>query len=142
MKQRYLTLPGTAWLGLSALAMLVQGCAPRPAWDGIYTVDKTGGAKTCVAQPASPPDGKSVLDQMQMSNDGGWCGIIATRDGHAFDSYLLLVRPEHGRVYAHHVGANTRIDYTPDKGFTGTDAFAVRMIPGEGIIQGAVTVTQ
>ncbi len=79
---------------------------------------------------------------MQVSNEGGWCGITANRGGAAFDSYLLDVRPVHGRVFAHRVGGNTRIDYTPDRGFVGTDQFAVRLIPGNGVIQGAVTVTR
>ena len=68
-----------------------------------------------MAAPASPPDGQTVLDQMQVSNEGGWCGIIANRSGRAFDTYLLITRPSHGKVYAHHVGTNTRIDYTPER---------------------------
>jgi hypothetical protein len=135
-----MTPPGVSWL---ALALLIHGCAPsQGTWNGIYTVDVTGGAKTCVAQPAAPPDGKTVLDQMQVSDEGGWCGITATHDGHAFDTYLLVTRPSHGKVYAHHVGTNTRIDYTPDAGYVGTDSFAVRMLPGDSVIEGAVTVTK
>jgi hypothetical protein len=143
MKQVHMTLPGTAWIGLLAIAALIQGCAqPAGVWNGIFAADVAGAAKTCVAQPATPPAGQTVLDQMQMSDEGGWCGIIATHDGHAFDSYLLVTRPSHGKIYVHHVGTQTRIDYTPDKGFTGTDSFAVRMIPGDAVIQGAVTVTR
>jgi len=142
MKPVRMTLPGTAWLGFSAIALLTQGCAQSAGvWNGIFSVDVAGEAKTCVAQPASPPDGKTVLDQMQMT-DSGWCGIIASRDGRAFDSYLLVTRPSHGKIFVHHVGTRTRIDYTPDKGFTGTDSFAVRMIPGDAVIEGAVTVTR
>ncbi len=124
------------------LAILVQGCAPQPVWNGIFAVDMAGGAKTCVAAPASPPDGQAIVDPMQVSNEGGWCGITASRGGRAFDTYLLVTRPEHGKVYAHHVGTNTRIDYTPDRGFVGSDSFAVRVIPGDGVIQGAVTVVR
>jgi hypothetical protein len=142
MKQARMTLPVTAWLGFSVIALLIQGCAESAGvWNGIFAVDVAGGAKTCEAQPASPPDGKTVLDQMQTSGTG-WCGIIATHDGRAFDSYLLVTRPSHGKIYVHHVGTKTRIDYTPDAGFSGTDSFAVRMIPGDAVIQGAVTVTR
>ena len=50
--------------------------------------------------------------------------------------------PSHGRVFAHHVGNNTRIDYTPDPGFVGTDSFAVRLIPGNAVFEAALTVTR
>ena len=54
----------------------------------------------------------------------------------------MVNRPAHGRIFAHRVGSNTRIDYFPDTGFTGTDSFAVRMIPGNAVIHGAVTVSK
>jgi len=142
MKYPRLTLPGSAWLCLAATAVLGLGCVQQPVWDGIFTIDKTGGAKTCVAPAAAPADNQAVLVQMQVSNEGGWCGISANHGGAAFDSYLLVARPAHGTVYAHHVGANTRIDYTPDPGFAGADKFAVRLIPGNAEIQAAVTVTK
>jgi hypothetical protein len=114
----------------------------RPAWDGIFTIDKTGGARTCVAPTASPPDGQALLTQIQVSNEGGWCAITLNRGGVAYDSYLMVTRPNHGKVVAHHVGTKTRIDYTPDPGYVGTDSFAVRLIPGDGVLEGAVTVTR
>jgi hypothetical protein len=95
-----------------------------------------------VAPAASPPDGQSVLVQMQVSNEGGWCGITTSRGGSAFDSYLIVTRPAHGKVFAHRVGTNTRIDYTPDTGFAGTDSFAVRLVPGNAVLQAGVTVTR
>jgi hypothetical protein len=131
-----------AWLSLTATALLVQGCSPSaPAWSGIFAIDSAGGAKTCTAPPASPQDGQSVLAQVHMSNDG-WCGITATRQGAPYASYLLVTRPNHGRVFAHRVGGATRLDYTADTGFVGIDSFAIRMIPGDAIIEGAVTVTR
>jgi hypothetical protein len=142
MKLTRSTLSGAARLTLLAAVSLTLGCQQQKAWNGIYNADITGGARSCVAPAASPPDGQAVLAQMQVSNEGGWCGITANRGGAAFESYLLDVRPTHGRVFAHRVGGNTRIDYTPDRGFAGTDQFAVRLIPGNGVIQGAVTVTR
>jgi hypothetical protein len=133
-------LSRTAWFCLSVPAALLQGCAAHPGWDGIFTIDKTGGAKTCVAPAASPQDGQAVLAQIQVSNEGGWCGVTLNRGGVAYDSYLMVTRPTHGKVFAHHVGTNTRIDYTPDPGFVGTDNFAIRLIPGNGVLEGAVTV--
>lgn len=142
MKQTQKFLSAKAWLCLAATMILTQGCAPQGQWSGVFRADMTGGARTCVAPATSVADGQSVVAQMQVSNEGGWCGITTSRGGTAFASYLLVTRPAHGRVFAHRVGGNTRIDYTPDQGFTGTDSFAVRMIPGNAVIQGAVNVTR
>jgi hypothetical protein len=45
-------------------------------------------------------------------------------------------------VYAHHVGQDTRIDYTPDPGYVGPDRFSVRLIPGNAVVESNVTVAQ
>ena len=129
-------------LCLAATALLITGCARQPVWNGIFAIDVAGGATTCVAPAAAPPDGKAVLVQMQVSSEGGWCGISLNRNGAAYDSYMMAARPTHGRILAHHVGSNTRIDYWPDLGYAGTDSFAVRMIPGNAVLEGAVTVTK
>ena len=129
-------------LCLLAAGLLVAGCNNQAGWNGIYQVDTTGGARTCVAPAAAPADGTTAVAQIQVSNEGGWCGVTAVRNGAAFDSYLMVTRPVHGRVFAHHVGGNTRIDYTPDVGYAGADSFAIRLIPGNAILQGAVTVTK
>lgn len=143
MKHVRSTLSGTPWLCLAATALLLQGCARQGAgWNGIFAADVAGAAKTCVAPAASPPDGAAIVAQVQVSGEGGWCGITLNHGGAAYDSYLLVTRPDHGRVFAHHVGVNTRIDYTPDAGFVGTDKFAVRLIPGNAVVEEAVTVTQ
>jgi hypothetical protein len=142
MKHTRSGLSRSAWFCLAATATLAQGCVPLPGWNGIFTIDTQGGAKTCVASTASPADGQSILVQMRVSNEGGWCGIIANRGGVAFESYLLMTRPAHGKVFAHHVATNTRIDYTPDPGFTGADGFTVRLIPGNAVLEAAVTVTK
>jgi hypothetical protein len=143
MKHVRSTLPGTAWVCLAATALLAQGCAPRtPQWDGIFTIDRAGGAKTCVAPSASPPNAMALVAQIQVSNEGGWCGVALNHGGAPYDSYLMVTRPAHGRVFAHRVGTNTRIDYTPDTGFIGTDSYAIRLIPGNAVVEGKVTVTQ
>ncbi len=46
------------------------------------------------------------------------------------------------RVLAHHVGNDTRIDYTPDPGYVGSDEFAVRLIPGNAVFDAAVSVSR
>jgi hypothetical protein len=86
--------------------------------------------------------GQTVQAQMQVVNDGGWCGMTVNRNGVPYDSYMLATRPNHGTVYAHRVGNNTRIDYTPDAGFAGTDSFAVTLIPGNAVVGVGVTVSR
>ena len=138
---RFVSL-GKAWFGMVALPALLLGCQQQAGtWDGIYTADKTGGARVCSTQPAAPGDGQNIQVPVQVSNEGGWCGIALQHAGAPFDSYLLVVRPRHGKVFAHRVGNNTRVDYTPDTGYTGADTVTVRLIPGNATVQGAVTVT-
>jgi len=98
---------------------------------------------------------------MAVVNDGGWCGILvsqnaapsrsnkgawaalgATQAKQPFAAGLLQTRAQHGRVYIHAVGDETRVDYTPDPGFTGNDQFAVRLIPGDPVLTVAVTVSE
>ena len=43
-------------------------------------------------------------------------------------------------VYIHPVGDDTRIDYTPDLGFSGIDSFVVRLLPGNPVLRVNVTV--
>ena len=133
-------LSGTAWLCLATTALLIAGCK-QGEWNGIYTADTTGGARVCSAPTATLQDGQSIQAQIQVSNEGGWCAVTANRGGVPFDSYLMVDRPNHGNIFAHRVGKNTRIDYTPEKGFTGTDGFTVRLIPGNAVLHGAVRVT-
>jgi hypothetical protein len=142
MKLTRTTLIATPWLCLAATVLVLQGCAKQPTWNGIYAIDAAGGARTCVAPPVALADGQAGLVQIQVSNEGGWCGETLSHNGAAYDSYLAVTSPVHGRVFAHHVGNNTRIDYTPDRGYVGTDSFAIRLIPGNAVFQAAVTVTR
>jgi hypothetical protein len=127
-----------------AAACLVQGCTPAPrAASGtrLYHSDLTGGAKTCVVPDVTIVDGKTVQATMTVGNDGGWCGItVAQSGGTPYSAGLLTARPLHGTIYIHTVGDSTRVDYTPDARFTGSDKFTVSMIPGNGSLQVAVTV--
>lgn len=141
MTHHRFTLPGTAWLCLAAAGLLAQGCAPG-AGSGFYPSDLEGGARGCAVSAVNPADGSAVAVPMRVSNEGGWCGISTVRGGVPYDAYLLVVRPMHGKVFAHRVGGATRIDYSPDAGYAGADAFAVRLIPGNAVIQGGVTVTR
>jgi hypothetical protein len=135
---------GAALLG--GLALL-QGCGEKPAGpaaskERIYVADLAGGAKACDAPRLLPDAGKTTGAAIKLGNDGGWCGLYVHQDGpKPFDAGLLTARPEHGSVTIHTVGDNTRIDYVPDRAYTGTDSFTVRLLPGAAVLQVAVTVT-
>jgi hypothetical protein len=134
--------------GLLTISLLtggfLQGCAQiqnSAAGARVYAADVTGGAKTCDVQKVNPTDGQTSETTMKMANEGGWCGLPVQSGGKAFDAGLLTARPAHGNVVIHIVGDTTRIDYTPDRGFTGSDAFAVKLVPGNAVIKLSVVVT-
>ena len=134
----------TAWpLAVLAAAALLQGCqSQRIATSStrLYASDLAGGAAVCAVPDVTVANGKETATTMTVGNDGGWCGVTLGQLGHPYASALLSVRPAHGKVYVHPVGDATRVDYTPDRGFTGSDSFAVRLIPGDGVLQVGVTV--
>lgn len=108
----------------------------------VYAADLAGGAKVCDVPPVNPIAGASSEAAIKVANDGGWCGISLHQAGpKPFAAGLLTTRPDHGSVMIHEVGDDTRIDYTPDRGFAGSDAFAVKLIPGDETLKVAVTVT-
>lgn len=132
-----------AWIAILMTGVL-QACSQQPkAVPGarVYAVDLTGGAKICEVPKVKPVDGQTTETGIKVGNDGGWCGIaVRQSDSKPFGAGLLASRPEHGSILIHEVGDDTRIDYTPDRAFTGSDSFAVKLIPGEAIIHIAVTV--
>lgn len=108
----------------------------------VYAADVTGAAKVCEVPKVSPIPGKTTALQIHASNEGGWCGVPVHQDGpKPFDAGLLSVRPEHGSVTVHSVGDNTRIDYTPDTGYVGSDAYTVTLLPGPTVLRITVSVT-
>ena len=119
-----------------AAALLAQGCTRMVGSPGVFASDSIGGARTCLV-PLQAQSGQGISAQMQVSNEGGWCGISVNRS----PSYAIAARPAHGRVFAHEVGPNTRIDYAPDTGYVGADSFTVRLIPANTLVQGVVSVT-
>jgi hypothetical protein len=128
--------------------LALAGCSPReeagPARSTlrVYAADLAGAAKVCDVPKVNIVAGGGSAAPMKVANDGGWCAISMHQDGpKPFEAGLLTTRPNHGDVLIHGVGDDTRIDYTPDRGFAGDDAFAVKLIPGNAIIQVTVTVT-
>jgi hypothetical protein len=122
-------------LGLQACAPKQEVAAPGPR---IYAVDVQGRSQLCeVPQGAVSLAADRVVDAtMTMDNDGGWCGIATNRAGPG----LVTAKPAHGRLHVRKVGANTRVDYIPDRGFVGTDSFAVKLLPDQAELKVAATV--
>ncbi len=146
MTNRALSPRRAAWpIAALAAACLVQGCTPpqvTASGTRLYASDLAGGAKSCAVPSVTVVDGKETPVPMTVSNDGGWCGITVSQPGpHPFSAGLLTVRPAHGKIYIHTVGDNTRIDYTPDPRFSGSDSFVVKLVPGNGVLRVAVTAT-
>ena len=128
-------------LAAFAAALAVQGCANQ-SLTGAQALDEQldGQAKTCTA---STPDAANKAT-IAMSNDG-WCGVSIAENDRPFALGLIGERPTHGRVFVHAVNARTRVEYTPNPGYNGADAFSVMLRPRSGgaetTLQVAVTVT-
>ncbi|MBV8590768.1 MAG: hypothetical protein JO212_12060 [Acetobacteraceae bacterium] len=134
------TLP--AWLGFIGV---LQACAPTPpprVPSRVFAIDFVGAAKSCTVPKVSLVPGQARDVAISVGNDGGWCAVTVAQPGPSpYDVGLLVTRPGHGKVYVHTVGDETRIDYTPDPGYTGADHFAVRFEPGEPVLRATVNVT-
>ena len=128
-----------------AAALTVQGCAPQ-ATSPTMTAQETneGKASTCTASPVDLAAAAPAT--IAMTNDG-WCGPSVTeKDGKAFALGLVTAYPVHGHILIHVVAGRTRVEYTPDGRYVGSDAFTVALRPrAEGApdakVQFAVTVT-
>jgi hypothetical protein len=128
--------------------LLLAGCSANPQAGPagsklrVYATDLAGGAKVCSVSRLVPAFGATTEAAIKVGNDGGWCGLPVDEAGaKPFDAGLLTGRPSHGTVTIHTVGDDTRLDYTPDRGFNGNDSFTVKLIPGSAIVHVAVTVT-
>jgi hypothetical protein len=131
---------GLALLG--GLAACAEQSSPAASTRRVYLVDTQGQARTCtVPQRVSLTPGQQTEAAITMSNEGGWCGITVAQAGpKPYDAGMLVQRPRHGRVHVRKVGDVTRVDFIPDAGFSGSDAFTVRLVPGNAAMQVAVTV--
>jgi hypothetical protein len=134
---------GTALL----VGLVLAGCSQKAAGPAgsrlrVYAADLAGAAKVCEVPKVNPAAGAGSEVPMKVVNDGGWCAISVHQDGpKPYEAGLLTTRPNHGNVLIHEVGDDTRIDYTPDRGFAGSDSFSVQLIPGNASIRVPVTVT-
>ena len=115
---------------LAVSALIVAGCATPQVQQAGVAEPTDGAASTCTVTPPDLPRGVAATVQMQVANDGGWCAVrIADKAGSPFGYPLMRERAQHGRVAVNKVLSISRIEYTPNAGFTGNDAFAVALIP-------------
>lgn len=124
---RFRTLAAVAGLAaLQAACAQPQVAAPGPR---IFAVDVQGRSALCDVpqQGVTLAAGRQTEAALTMDNDGGWCGIRTDRAGPG----LVTAKPAHGRLHVRKVGATTRVDYIPDRGFVGTDTFAVKLLPDQ-----------
>jgi hypothetical protein len=131
------------WLTLAATALLFQACAEKPLSapaTRVFAADLAGGAKNCVVPKVAPVAGQEIEVAVKVGNDGGWCGITINNGGKPYAAGLLASAPAHGKVLIHTVGNDTRITYAPERGFAGSDAFSVKLIPGDTGIRASVSV--
>jgi hypothetical protein len=131
---------GLALLG--GLAACAEQAAPAASTRRVFLVDTQGQARTCtVPQRVALTPGQQAEAAMTVSNEGGWCGITVAQAGpRPYDAGMLVQRPQRGRVHVRRVGDVTRVDYIPDAGASGTDAFTVRMAPGNAALQVNVAI--
>ena len=127
-------------------ALVLSGCTSSQGPTGSrlrgYAADLAGGAKVCEVAKVDLFAGTGAEVPMKVVNDGGWCAIRMNQDGpKPFDAGLLTGRPAHGTVLIHEVGDDTRIDYTPDRGFAGNDRFSIKLLPGNVAVQVTVAVS-
>ena len=109
-----------------AAAIALSGCAAKapPAAQAV-DLQNEGIAKTCTpsAVDLAPPSTATIA----MTNDG-WCSVVtAEKDGQPFKFGLVKTRPAHGRVYIQPVNGQTRVEYTANAGYVGSDSFTVAL---------------
>jgi len=128
----------------AAAVLVLQGCATAPTPPQPTEDLNVGIAKTCSFTPVTPALGGEASSTITMTNDG-WCAVrVKQSDGTPFQLGLLKVRPEHGRVLIQKLGGETRLEYTADPAWTGTDRFTAAVRPTSGAdaaLQVAVNVS-
>jgi len=141
--------PGSApKLAIAAVCLVsvvgLQGCVEKPAATArlpVYAYDQTGAARHCTVPPVKPVADKQTDATISVENDGGWCAFSVQQGRAPYTVGLVTARPQHGKVFVHSVGDETRIDYTPAPSFAGADSFTVKLLPGDALVAVAATVT-
>ena len=138
-------MPARHHAALLCLPLLgLAACATQPAPVAssrlpTFSTDLANKAALCTVSPVTLEDGKEATAAMT-TGGGGWCGILVRRADQPLGAGLLTQAAQHGTVYVHSVGDDTRVDYTPRPGTSGADAFTVKFIPGDASLRVTVTI--
>jgi hypothetical protein len=102
-------------------------------------------AANCLVAPFTVHDGGTVTVKMTVSNDGGYCAATLTADsGQPYDAPLVPEKPTHGEDSVVQYNHKTSIEYVPNTGYVGHDAFTAKLIvkgkPGYTTINVAIDV--
>ncbi len=116
-------------IAIAATAVTLSGCAAPPAPAPVATEDlNVGIAKTCTPTPVDLSTA-SAAATITMTNDG-WCALhTKQKDGQPFLLGLVKTNPAHGRILIQKIGGETRIEYTANERYVGTDKFVVALRP-------------
>lgn len=116
-------------IAIGATALALMGCAnqAKPPEPGVDYNE--GIAKSCTPSTVSFASATTASATIDMTNDG-WCAVRVTQaDGKPFLLGLMKSRPDHGHVLVQRAGNETRVEYTADDRFVGTDSFTVALRP-------------
>jgi hypothetical protein len=133
-----------------AASVLLASCAPKQAApaaepDALPPHAGPPPAASCTVAPFHVADGGTTAVNMTLGNDGGYCAATLTAaSGRPFDAPLVPVKPLHGTPRVVRYNGRTSVEYTPDPGFSGHDAFVVKLIlrgqPGYTVLNMSVDV--
>ena len=115
-------------IAMATIAVALQGCGPQNPSAQVYGEDVDGIAKTCEPSTVDFAKTPTANATISMTNDG-WCAVRAVEaDGTPFKLALVRTRPDHGRVLIQPVSGKTRVEYTPNPGYVGSDQFTVALV--------------
>lgn len=88
-------------------------------------------ARLCIAEGPPGPARYTDLDRanwvITVSSEGGPCPH--TREWGGPEQYEVLQAPQHGRITQASQAGKTIVSYWPDRGYIGSDSFALRYPP-------------
>ena len=138
------------WTALCAVTGAIAGCAGQSGVAPTVSNVQPTLAKLCkVAADAGAGFSAAIGLKltMQVSSSGGWClwGTAVTIDSPSnyrpFDLAVPTEQPGHGEMRFRNADRATFVEYRPSAGYIGADAFAFRLLPGNGYFPVSVIVT-
>ena len=117
-------------IGMGIMAGLAGCTAPGATADAPCYIQKT----------AFHGDDQNPLVRMEMLNVGQSCGIVLSLDAVPSTTGAIVALPAHGRAVVRRTAQGALADYTPARGFFGTDSFSATLGRGGNVTTINVTV--